>query len=181
MPEPTITPQEFVNEWRGVTLKERQAYQTHFVSLCNMIGVRRPGGTGTDAAGNIFMFEHSIEKEDGSRGYVDAYYQNHFAIEYKAPDKYNDLADAYNQIKAYRQNLNNVPLLVVRDINRWEIHAHFDNARYKKYEFLHEDILKPGTRMLTALFTEPQKLNPNLISERVTLGQFCGHQMCQIH
>ena len=34
---PTLTPQAFAEKWRASTLKERAAYQEHFIDLCNML------------------------------------------------------------------------------------------------------------------------------------------------
>ena len=50
-------------------------------------------------------------------------------MEYKAADKYQDLNAAYQQLLQYRENLNNPPLLVVTDINHWEIHSNFPNTQ----------------------------------------------------
>ena len=38
----TLTPQEFVNKWRGSTSTERQAYQQHFIDLCHLVGHPTP-------------------------------------------------------------------------------------------------------------------------------------------
>ena len=37
-----MNPQEFVNKWRGVTLKERSASQSHFNDLCALANQRDP-------------------------------------------------------------------------------------------------------------------------------------------
>ncbi|WP_062348000.1 hypothetical protein [Novosphingobium sp. CCH12-A3] len=37
-----MTPQEFLNKWRQVELKERSASQSHFIYLCALLGVLDP-------------------------------------------------------------------------------------------------------------------------------------------
>ena len=37
-----MTVQQFQQKWRGITLKERQASQPHFIDLCRMLGVSTP-------------------------------------------------------------------------------------------------------------------------------------------
>ena len=49
--------------------------------------------------------------------------RGHFAWEYKG--KHKDLAAAYKQLLDYREDLENPPLLVVCDMNRFEVHTNF--------------------------------------------------------
>ena len=134
------------------------------------MGVDPPTGRGTDAKGREFVFEKGVKKESsGGQGFADVFYEGHFAIEYKAPGKHDTLDDAYNQLKQYRQNLNNPPLLVVTDIERWEIHTNFNNAAHKTYEFGHEDIKhERARRFLNEMFTNPNKLHPDRTAADVT-------------
>ena len=37
-----MTPQEFVDKWRDVVLKERSFYQEHFIDLCHLVGHQTP-------------------------------------------------------------------------------------------------------------------------------------------
>jgi hypothetical protein len=114
----TLPYDEFVRRWQETTLTERAAYQAHFIDLCRMVGVEAPGGSGTDANGKHFTFEYGVKKDSGGQGFADVFYEDHFAIEYKAPGKYADLSDAYTQLQRYRENLHNPPLLVVTDIGK---------------------------------------------------------------
>ena len=66
--------------------------------------------------------------------------RNHFAIEYKQKGK--DLDAAYVQLQQYRENLNNPPLLIVCDIERWIIHTNFTNTPPTVIEFRHEQLGK---------------------------------------
>ena len=123
-----MTPQEFVSKWANTVLNETQVAQAHFLDVCRLVGVEMPGGAGKTAAGETFVFEQRADKAEGS-GRADVFYEGRFAIEYKTPDKYPDLKAAYQQLLQYRENLNNPPLLVVTDINHWEIHSELSPIR----------------------------------------------------
>jgi len=60
-----LTPQQFVEQWRGTTLSERSSYQIHFIDLCRMIGHESPGASGIDSKGKIFAFECGVKKNAG--------------------------------------------------------------------------------------------------------------------
>jgi hypothetical protein len=51
----TLSPQEFVNRWRGATLKEKSAAQSHFNDVCHLVGHATP--TEYDTHGTTFVFE----------------------------------------------------------------------------------------------------------------------------
>jgi hypothetical protein len=42
---PTLTPQQFVHKWRRAALKERSAYQEHFIDLCRLVGHPTPAAS----------------------------------------------------------------------------------------------------------------------------------------
>ncbi len=164
-----MSPQEFVKKWAHTDLGEKQIAQSHFLDLCRLVGVEMPGGAGKTRAGAIFVFEQSLKKVTG-HGFADVYYEGHFAVEYKAPDKYRDLNTAYDQLLQYRENLNNPPLLVVTDINRWEIHSNFPNTQKRVYAFAHEEIAGNPTVLswLHDMFHAPERLHPRRNTEHVT-------------
>ena len=56
-----------------------------------------------------------------------------FAIEYKGKGKYQTLDDAYQQLLRYPENLDNPPLLIVCDIEHWEIHTNFTGTEKRVY------------------------------------------------
>ena len=91
-------------------------------------------------------------------------------MEYKAADKYQDLNAAYQQLLQYRENLNNPPLLVVTDINHWEIHSNFPNTQKRVYAFSHNEIANNPEVMgwLRDMFRAPERLHPRLNTEQVT-------------
>ena len=163
----TMTPQEFVNKWANPPLRERQIAQMHFLDVCQLVGVAMPAD-GSTAAGEDFAFETSL-KLRGGHGFADVYFQNHFAIEYKTADKYRNLNEAYEQLLGYREGLKNPPLLVVTDINNWEIHTNFVNAAPRVYRFKHADIADArALGWLRDMFHAPQRLHPRFNSEQVT-------------
>ncbi len=50
-----MTPDEFIAKWRKVELKERTASHSHFIDLCQLLGVDEP--TSADSKGEWFMFD----------------------------------------------------------------------------------------------------------------------------
>ena len=163
-----MTPQQFVSKWARTALNETQVAQAHFLDVCRLVGVDMPGGDGKTTSGETFVFEQRADKLVGS-GRADVYYEGRFAIEYKTPHKYADLVAAYQQLLQYRENLNNPPLLVVTDINHWEIHTNFPNTQKRVHRFSHSEIAQPETlALLRAMFDDPERLNPGRDSEQVT-------------
>lgn len=164
-----MSPQEFVSKWAGTPLGEQQIAQAHFLDVCRLVGVELPAA-GLTEAGERFVFEPLAQKSGGGHGFADVYYENHFAIEYKSPAKYKDLRAAYQQLLQYRIALKNPPLLIVTDINTWEIHTNFPNSAEKVYRFQHSEIASnPEARgWLEAMFHAPQRLHPNRNTEQVT-------------
>ena len=165
-----MTPEQFVTKWRDTSLRERQSYQSHFNDLCRLVGHEAPGGDGFTETGETFVYEYSLKKGSGGQGFADVYYEGHFAIEYKSPGKYKNLSDAYNQLLQYRENLNNPPLLVVTDINNWEIHTNFVNTANEPRRFSHEEIASDPEKRdwLRYMFFAPERLHPGHNTAQVT-------------
>ena len=175
----TMSVQDFVENWRGTELSERASYQAHFMDICRLIGYETPSGSGKDSHDNIFTFEYSLKKQEGTQGFADVYLQGHFAIEYKAPNKYKDLRQAYDQLLQYREQLQNPPLLIVTDIQNWEIHTNWSNTEKRVYSFTHEEIATRSVVQdyLRHIFTDPAKLHPNRNTEQVTADAAKGFQI----
>jgi hypothetical protein len=55
----TLTPQAFVDKWRYATLKERSAYQEHFIDLCRLCG--QPTPAEADPTGENYAFEPKLK------------------------------------------------------------------------------------------------------------------------
>ena len=160
-----MTPQEFVNKWANTVLNETQVAQAHFLDVCRLFGVEMPGGDGKTSEGDTFVFEQRAES-----GRADVYYERRFAVEYKTPDKYKDLQAAFEQLTDYKDALKNPPLLVVTDINHWEIHTNFVNTQNRPYVFQHSEIASNSEvrSWLRDMFLEPQRLHPQRHTENVT-------------
>lgn len=160
-----FTPQQFVEKWQEASINERQAAQHHFLDVCRLVGIEPPPPTGLTAEGKHFVFEQSLKKDTGRQGYADVWYEDHFAIEYKGQGK--DLNAAYQQLLQYRENLKNPPLLVVCDIQSWEIHTNFPNTEKRVYRFSNQT-LPQNLKVIRALFEDPDRLHPGRNTEQVT-------------
>jgi hypothetical protein len=153
------TPAEFVAKWQGSTRTERAAAQEHFIDLCRMLG--QPTPNDADPTGDWYAFEKGASKTTGGDGWADVWKLKHFAWEYKG--KHKDLVAAYKQLLDYHDALENPPLLVVCDLNRFEVRTNWTNTPTRLYEFNLADIAtNPAEplRVLRALMTDPEELHP---------------------
>src|SRR3954468_10817942 len=161
----SLTPAEFALKWQGSTRTERAASQEHFIDLCRMVGTKTPNEA--DPTGDFYAFEKGAEKTGGGDGFADVWKKGYFAWEYKGKRK--DLAAAYDQLLQYREALENPPLLVVCDLDRFEIHTNFTGTVKKVYAFSLADLDEPAhLAVLKALWTEPNRLRPDTTPEAVT-------------
>ena len=53
-----MTPEVFIQKWRGVELSERAASQDHFNELCELLEIKKP--TDDDPTGERFAFEKPV-------------------------------------------------------------------------------------------------------------------------
>ena len=91
--------------------------------------------------------------------------------------KHRDLSAAYRQLLRYREDLENPPLLVTCDQERFEIHTNFTGTRPQIYSFTLDELLA-GTPtancalspldVLRAVFSDPSPLRPEAAQARVT-------------
>src|SRR5437667_2611275 len=116
-----MIPSEFIAKWKKANLSERSAAQQHFLDLWELLGQPKPAAADSDGA--WYTFERGARKTGGGDGWADVWMKGHFAWEYKR--KRRSLAEAYQQLLRYREDLDNPPLLVVSDLNRFEIHTNF--------------------------------------------------------
>ena len=156
---------EFAKKWSASVLKERSAYQEHFLDLCRLVDHPTPGDL--DPSGASFCFERGAAKVEGGQGWADVWKRGFFGIEYKGKDK--DLNAAYQQLLQYREALENPPLLVVCDFNRIVIHTNFTNTPSEVYEITLQSLkTERGLSILRAMFHDPEKLRPGLTSQAIT-------------
>ena len=72
-----MDPAAFAAKWKGCTLTERAAAQSHFSDLCRMLGWGTPSDL--DPTGEWFAFEKGAEKLDGTDGFADVWKKDCFA------------------------------------------------------------------------------------------------------
>ena len=135
---------EFVNKWRKVELTERSGSPQHFLDLCEVF--KHPTPALADPTGENFTFEKGAAKHGGGQGWADVWKKGFFGWEYKGRHK--DLVAAYDQLLKYREALENPPLLVVCDMDRFEIHTNFTATVSKTYEISLDDLDTPSQRVL---------------------------------
>ena len=123
--------QQFQAKWRGATLKERSAAQEHFLDLCRLFTVPTPAEA--DPTGQTYTFEQGATKLTGGKGWADVWRRNYFAWEYKG--QHADLDAAYRQLQLYIDDLENPPLLVVCDLDRFVVRTHFTGTPTVTYRF----------------------------------------------
>ena len=122
-----ISVAEFVRRWKIYSQTESAGAQTHFNDLCEMLGEPHPAAS--DSIGERYAFEKHVNKVGADKGWL----RDHFAWEYKG--KHKDLKRAYKQVNDYREDLGNPPLLVVCDMERFEVHTNFTATSKRVYAF----------------------------------------------
>jgi len=163
----TLTPATFARKWATSTRTERAASQEHFIDICRMIGVPTPNEA--DPTGDTYAFEKGAGKVAGGDGFADVWKRGHFAWEYKGKRK--DLAAAYQQLLQYREALDNPPLLVVSDLDRFEVHTNFTNTPATVHTFTLQDLLEhpeEPLRVLRAVMERPEDLRPGKTRDDLT-------------
>ena len=160
-----MTPQQFIVKWQQANLTERSAAQQHFLDLCDLLGQPKPADVDPD--GSYYTFERGAHKMDGGEGWADVWMRGHFGWEYKG--KHRDLAAAYRQLLQYREALENPPLLVVCDLDRFEIHTNFTGTIKKVHAFDLAGLAEPANLdVLRRVFTDPDSLKPGKTAETIT-------------
>lgn len=153
-----MTPTEFIKKWKPVSLTERAAAHTHFLDLCKLLEHEDP--VSADPAGMWFTFEKGASKSGGGEGFADVWKKNYFAWEYKK--KKRDLNAALDQLVRYAAALENPPLQVACDTDRFVIRTAWTNTVPKVYEVELDDLVIPEKReILWAVFHDPQRLRPD--------------------
>jgi type II restriction/modification system DNA methylase subunit YeeA len=161
-----MTPQQFIAKWQRVTLSERSACQQHFLDLCDLLGQPKPAEV--DPEGTWYTFEKGVEKTEGGYGWADVWMRDHFGWEYKRRHK--DLKTAYSQLLLYREDLENPPLLVVCDMDRFEVHTNFTGTAKHVHVFDLAGLADPANlEILRKLFADPNSLRPGITSEKITV------------
>ena len=170
---PPLAAPEFVERWKASTLSERAAAQSHFIDLCEVLGQPHPAAA--DQSGDTFTFEKHVSTLEDGKGFADVWKRGFFGWEYKG--KHKSLSAAYAQLVRYQGDLENPPLLVTCDQERFEVHTNFTGARPLVYSFTLNDLLTAAPtancalaplEVLRAVFTNPELLRPEAAQVRVT-------------
>ena len=142
-----------------------------------MLGHPHPAAA--DGVGERFTFEKPVSKAYGGYGFADVWLRDHFAWEYKESrhKKHKDLKAAYKQLNDYREDLGNPPLLVVCNLDRFEIHTNYTSTQKRIYEFDLDDLginqitarcPLPPLEVLRSLFDDTDALRPKRTDAYVT-------------
>lgn len=159
-----MTPQDFIAKWKNGG-DERRDFQSFFDDLCRLMN--HPTPREADPEHTWFTYEYGASKTTGGEGWADAWKRGFFGFEAKGTGK--DLGRAYAQLKMYADALENPPLLIVSDLQRFEIHTNFTNAVKQVHRFTVEDLANHETRrLLAAAFNDPQQLRPGVTRADIT-------------
>lgn len=160
-----MTIDQFIVKWKKAELKERAAAQEHFLDLCRLLDHQTPAEA--DATGTTFCFEKGAAKHGGGEGFADVWKKGFFGWEYKGKRK--DLDAAYDQLLRYKDALENPPLLVTCDLDRFVIQTNFTYTAPATYEFRLDQMAEPrNIEILRAVFFNPEALKPGKTSQIIT-------------
>ena len=160
-----MTPYEFITKWRASELKESSASQEHFINLCELLGEPTPAEA--DPTGDRYCFERGARKDTGGDGWADVWKRHCFAWEYKG--KHADLDAAFVQLRQYALALENPPLLIVSDMERFRIRTNWTNSVSEKHEFTLDDLADATVRdKLKWAMSDPDRLRPGETRQSLT-------------
>ncbi|NVD44319.1 class I SAM-dependent DNA methyltransferase [Altererythrobacter sp. HHU K3-1] len=130
-----------------------------------------------DAKGEWYAFEKGATKTSGGEGWADVWRRGCFAWEYKGKKK--DLNKAFAQLQQYAIALENPPLLIVSDMDRFRIHTNWTNTVQQVHEFALDDLNDGATRdLLRNAFEHPEELRP--AKTRQTLTEEAAEEFAQL-
>ena len=160
-----MTPAEFIAKWGpggpAYALNEEQGAQSHFLDLCELLDVPKPGSA------DDYLFERRSLQLGEARGYADVFYRDHFAWENKAPGK--NLDAALRQLQQYSLALANPPLLVVCDRLTIRIHTQFNGHPSETHTVRIEQLDQPEQQaLLRRLWLAPESFRPRTTSRDIT-------------
>lgn len=164
-----MTPQEFIAKWGAPNgrpgpayhLNEEQGAQSHFLDLCDLLQVPKPGST------DGYLFEEKSHIIGGRTGYADVFMRGVFAWENKAPGK--NLDSALKQLLTYSLALSNPPILVVSDRLTIRIHTQFTGHPSQTHEVRLEELDQPDKlALLRRIWTAPESFKPKVTNRDIT-------------
>lgn len=164
-----MTPQDFIAKWGapgGVpgpayALNEEQGAQSHFLDLCELLGVPKPGSAAD------YRFEEKSDVIGGKTGYADVFMRGVFAWENKAPGK--NLDTALKQLLTYSLALSNPPILVVSDRLSIRIHTQFTGHPSATHTVTIDEMDQPDKlALLRRIWTAPESFKPRQTNRDIT-------------
>ncbi len=160
-----MTPQAFIATWGpggpASGLNEEQGAQSHFLDLCELLGVAKPGSEPG------YLFEQGSRLAGQASGYADVYKRGAFAWENKAPGK--NLDAALRQLQTYSLALDNPPLLVVCDRLSIRIHTQFNGHPSERHDIALADLAQHDKReLLRRVWTAPESFRPRTTNRDIT-------------
>lgn len=160
-----FTADAFIRKWRSVELKERSAAQEHFIDLCRLLDEPTPADV--DPTGDFYCFERGATKISGGEGWSDVWKRGHYGWEYKGKRK--NLDAAFAQLQQYVLALENPPLLIVCDLDRFIIRTNWTNSVSQKHEFTLEELREPRNQQkLKWAMSDPERLRPGKSRQELT-------------
>ena len=160
-----MTPQAFIAKWGpggpAFHLNEEQGAQSHFIDLCDLLGVPRPGSE------SGYVFEQGGRIAGQAGGYADVYKRGAFAWENKAPGK--NLDAALRQLLGYTLALDNPPLLVVCDRLTLRVHTQFNGHPSERHDIALAELEQHEKReLLKRVWTAPESFRPRTTNRDIT-------------
>jgi hypothetical protein len=162
-----MTPHAFIEKWKGVELTERSASQSHFIDLCRLLD--EPTPVEADPKGLWYTFEKGAMKTGAGGGWADVWKRHCFAWEYKG--KHANLDRAFAQLQRYAIALENPPLLIVSDMERFVLHTNWTNTIQEQTEIAIDDLADARRRqVLKWAFSEAdvEQLKPRKTRQELT-------------
>ena len=156
---PTMSPQEFIQKWRGTTFGERQAAQAWFLDLLRVVGHPDPIEFGSPER---FTFEKAVPG-----GFADAYLEGRFGWEFKGADA--QLPGAFDQLLRYQVYLRTPPLLVVSSFQLMRVQTNFRDKETVVHDIPIVELGDPEQlRKLRDVFFDPGAFEPERTVDDVT-------------
>jgi hypothetical protein len=160
-----MTPQAFIQKWGpggpAYELNEKQGAQSHFLDLCDLLDVPKPGSEPG------YLFEEGTRVTGAAHGFADVFKRGAFAWENKAPRR--NLDDALRQLQAYSLALENPPLLVVCDRLTIRIHTQFNGHPSERHTIELTDLEQHDKReLLKRVWTAPESFKPRTTNRDIT-------------
>jgi len=160
-----MTPQDFIEKWGpggpAYDLNEEQGAQSHFLDLCELLDVPKPGSE------EGYRFEEKSHLIGGRTGYADVSRRGAFAWENKAPGR--NLDAALRQLLSYSLALSNPPILVVCDRLTIRIHTQFTGHPTETFVVRLEYMDSPEIlALLRRIWIAPESFRPRQTSRDIT-------------